>query len=188
MKSCRGREFEPHLGQSRFCKWNHATLPESLILHLLNILGGSYGRVVKALDSKSNGLCPRRFKSCWLRPMLRQLVLSVTAIWQTSWSWQHQDGRVVKALDLSSNGRMSAWVRTPLLVIRVVYYFLGLLFLDESVSKKSNAPSEDRTHDLKIMRLTRCLLRHRGICSWRFSAEAAGGTLYDFRYEELVLK
>ena len=28
----------------------------------------------------------------------------------------HQDGRVVKALDLSSNGRMSAWVRTPLLV------------------------------------------------------------------------
>ena len=26
-----------------------------------------------------------------------------------------QDGRVVKALDLSSNGRMSAWVRTPLL-------------------------------------------------------------------------
>ena len=28
----------------------------------------------------------------------------------------HQDGRVVKALDLRSNGRMSAWVRTPLLV------------------------------------------------------------------------
>ena len=28
----------------------------------------------------------------------------------------HQDGRVVKALDLSSNGRVSAWVRTPLLV------------------------------------------------------------------------
>ena len=28
----------------------------------------------------------------------------------------NQDGRVVKALDLSSNGRMSAWVRTPLLV------------------------------------------------------------------------
>ena len=30
----------------------------------------------------------------------------------------HQDGRVVKALDLSSNGRMSAWVRSPLLVIQ----------------------------------------------------------------------
>lgn len=29
----------------------------------------------------------------------------------------HQDGRVVKALDLRSNGRMSAWVRTPLLVV-----------------------------------------------------------------------
>ena len=27
------------------------------------------------------------------------------------------DGRVVKALDLSSNGRMSAWVRTPLVLI-----------------------------------------------------------------------
>ena len=27
----------------------------------------------------------------------------------------NQDDRVVKALDLSSNGRMSAWVRTPLL-------------------------------------------------------------------------
>ena len=33
-----------------------------------------------------------------------------------SWHEFHQDGRVVKALDLSSNGRMSAWVRTPLLV------------------------------------------------------------------------
>ncbi len=27
-----------------------------------------------------------------------------------------------------------------------------------------SAPSEDRTHDLEIMRLTRCLLRHRGGC------------------------
>ena len=31
-------------------------------------------------------------------------------------NFTHQDGRVVKALDLSSNGRMSAWVRSPLLV------------------------------------------------------------------------
>ena len=31
-----------------------------------------------------------------------------------------KDGRVVKALDLSSNGRMSAWVRTPLLTRRRV--------------------------------------------------------------------
>ena len=30
------------------------------------------------------------------------------------------------------------------------------------------APGEDRTHDLKIMRLTRCLLRHRG-CSYTTS-------------------
>ena len=28
---------------------------------------------------------------------------------------------------------------------------------------KNIAPGEDRTHDLKIMRLTRCLLRYRGI-------------------------
>ena len=27
-----------------------------------------------------------------------------------------------------------------------------------------SAPSEDRTHDLQIMRLTRCLLRYRGGC------------------------
>jgi hypothetical protein len=30
----------------------------------------SRGRVVKALDSKSNGLCPRRFESCRLRNVL----------------------------------------------------------------------------------------------------------------------
>ena len=29
---------------------------------------------------------------------------------------------------------------------------------------KKIAPGEDRTHDLKIMRLTRCLLRYRGSC------------------------
>ncbi|CAM9887477.1 unnamed protein product, partial [Bubo scandiacus] len=34
--------------------------------------------------------------------------------WERS-LYLHQDGRVVKALDLRSNGRMSAWVRTPLL-------------------------------------------------------------------------
>ena len=28
---------------------------------------GSCGRVVKALDLKSNGLCPRRFEPCQLR-------------------------------------------------------------------------------------------------------------------------
>ena len=28
---------------------------------------------------------------------------------------------------------------------------------------KTYAPSEARTHDLQIMRLTRCLLRHRGL-------------------------
>ncbi len=27
---------------------------------------------------------------------------------------------------------------------------------------KINAPGEDRTHDLQIMRLTRCLLRYQG--------------------------
>nr|XP_054485609.1 translation initiation factor IF-2-like [Agelaius phoeniceus] len=32
----------------------------------------------------------------------------------------HQDGRVVKALDLRSNGRMSAWVRTPLLQVKLM--------------------------------------------------------------------
>ncbi|XP_041325986.1 translation initiation factor IF-2-like [Pyrgilauda ruficollis] len=38
----------------------------------------------------------------------------------------HQDGRVVKALDLRSNGRMSAWVRTPLLVCFPFFQFPAL--------------------------------------------------------------
>jgi hypothetical protein len=37
---------------------------------------------------------------------------------------------------------------------------------------KFPAPSEDRTHDLQIMRLTRCLLRHRGLA----------GRCWDFRW------
>ena len=32
-----------------------------------------------------------------------------------------------------------------------------------SLWQKHTAPSEDRTHDLQIMRLTRCLLRYRGV-------------------------
>ena len=40
----------------------------------------------------------------------------------------NQDGRVVKALDLSSNGRMSAWVRTPLLVIVFLFLFRTITF------------------------------------------------------------
>ena len=32
--------------------------------------------------------------------------------------------------------------------------------------QKITAPSEDRTHDLQIMRLTRCLLRYRGTLSY----------------------
>ena len=50
----------------------------------------------------------------------------------------HQDGRVVKALDLSSNGRLSAWVRTPLLVLprlqqmgHFIQIVLGILFKEE---------------------------------------------------------
>ena len=43
----------------------------------------------------------------------------------------HQDGRVVKALDLSSNGRMSAWVRTPLLVTPVLDKNSKTIFFDE---------------------------------------------------------
>ena len=39
-----------------------------------------------------------------------------TMTFKLSATFTNQDGRVVKALDLSSNGRMSAWVRTPLLV------------------------------------------------------------------------
>ena len=46
--------------------------------------------------------------------------------------------------------------------------------------KKRSAPGEDRTHDLQIaqhielwiMRLTRCLLRYRGL--WIFSLQTSG--------------
>jgi hypothetical protein len=34
---------------------------------------------------------------------------------------------VVKALDLSSNGRMSAWVRTPLLVVNLSLEILEIV-------------------------------------------------------------
>ena len=37
------------------------------IRHECPIQSGCFGRVVKALDLKSNGLCPRRFEPCQLR-------------------------------------------------------------------------------------------------------------------------
>ena len=37
------------------------------------------------------------------------------------WCFVKHDGREVKALDLSSNGQMSAWVRTPLVLISFFY-------------------------------------------------------------------
>ena len=46
---------------------------------------------------------------------------------------KNQNGRVVKALDLSSNGQMSAWVRTPLLVVLLLVYNEKLTFVHVSV-------------------------------------------------------
>ena len=52
-----------------FIKKNHKTYFSTI--HYVNICPLSYsssrGRVVKALDLKSNGLCPRRFEPCRLR-------------------------------------------------------------------------------------------------------------------------
>ena len=45
-----------------------------------------------------------------------------------------------------------------------LFVFGNIIYYMEGKKSKRYAPSEDRTHDLKIMRLTRCLLRHRGIC------------------------
>ena len=42
---------------------------------------------------------------------------------------------MVKALDLSSNGRMSAWVRTPLLVGELFLVFPALIYLLVNISK-----------------------------------------------------
>ena len=38
----------------------------------------------------------------------------------------------------------------------------NLIQREKRIKHKTTAPSEDRTHDLQIMRLTRCLLRYRG--------------------------
>ena len=43
---------------------------------------GSCGRVVKALDLKSNGLCPRRFEPCQLRKQFYRFLLLGVLFWQ----------------------------------------------------------------------------------------------------------
>ncbi len=42
----------------------------------------SYGRVVKASDSKSDGIFPRRFESCWLR----MIFLPIKQFHQITWA------------------------------------------------------------------------------------------------------
>ena len=65
-----------------------------------------------------------------------------------------QDGRVVKALDLRSNRRMSAWVRTPLLVVKrqqVSFSFqTGFVTINGTVFLVEPLPSVDILHDLDI--------------------------------------
>ena len=87
---------------------------------------GCDGRVVKALDSKSNGIFPHRFEPCSQRKFLLPFApfipiphscllisLSIPLKSGISWvsssllAWQKPsscDGRVVKALDSKSNG------------------------------------------------------------------------------------
>lgn len=51
---------------------------------------------------------------------------------------------------------------------------------------KKNAPGEDRTHDLKIMRLTRCLLRYRGprkVLGSAFDRESSDLSIYIRKHE-----
>lgn len=48
------------------------------------------------------------------------------------------------------------------------------------------APGEDRTHDLKIMRLTRCLLRYRGprkVLGSAFDRESSDLSIYIRKHE-----
>ena len=56
------RGFEPRRWQLSF-------------LRVRALYVGHYGRVVKALDLKSNGLCPRRFESCYYRLAARDTQL-----------------------------------------------------------------------------------------------------------------
>ena len=42
-------------------------------------------------------------------------------------------------------------------------FILYSIEISKKKDEKKYAPSEDRTHDLEIMRLARCLLRYRGL-------------------------
>ena len=50
--------------------WIRIPDPSSTTPMIINFFQGHHGRVVKAMDLKSIGLCPRRFKSCWCRMLL----------------------------------------------------------------------------------------------------------------------
>ena len=61
---------------------------------------------------------------------------------------------MVKALDLSSNGRMSAWVRTPLLVelhFDLCNFQSGFITINDTVYLLEPLPSVDILNDLHIL-------------------------------------
>lgn len=84
-------------------------------------------------------------------------------------SYPHQDGRVVKALDLRSNGRMSAWVRTPLLVVG--FFHPALIKLKMKASKTCGS------HPVKLQPLN----GSRGFRSARENGAAGGASPRCFR-------
>ena len=61
---------------------------------------------------------------------------------------------------------------------RIVKYSMTKIWASQETIQKHKkiAPSEDRTHDLKIMRLTRCLLRYRVFWKLRKSGESKNQT------------
>ena len=111
----------------------HAPLAyiKQVFTHLLSC---SHGRVVKASDSKSDGIFPRRFESCWLRvhfAFFRKHLLMIHDICTIDIYYTRfllilltcSHGRVVKASDLKSDGIFprrfeSCWLRGHFAIFR----------------------------------------------------------------------
>ena len=117
------RGFEPHFWYGTVLHFlqisNPATWQCLLLWEYVESIYNRYGAFGKAKLAefvKPRLLTPRyTVNLCRYAIIYVSNFLKITTYCLHS-TFYHQDGRVVKALDLSSNGRMSAWVRTPLLV------------------------------------------------------------------------
>ena len=115
---------------------------------------GQRDRVVKVLDLKSNGLCPRRFKPCRCR-------FGLSIVFQSTYHRNQNDPREIRTPNLL------IWSQTHYrCAIEPMEedwpHYIGLQPIRSDGIQKS-ASCEDRTHDLRIMRPTRYRLRQRSL-------------------------